>query len=71
MHANTSITLRAFKVLTGSLCQALHSQNPRSSQKVQVTLLLSFCHVFKCPKVIESDIPWRALLVAYLFRAKF
>ena len=68
MHANTSITLRACKVLTGSSCQAFHSQNPRSSRKVQVTLLLFFCHVFKCPKVIESDIPWRTLLVAYLFR---
>ena len=24
-------------------------------------------HMLKYPKVIESDIPWRALVVAYLF----
>ena len=40
-----------------------------SSQKVQVTLPLSFCHVLKRLKVIESDIPWRTLVVAYLFHA--
>ena len=40
-----------------------------SSWKVQVTLLFFFCHVLKCPKVIESDIPWCALVVAYLFCA--
>ena len=40
-----------------------------SSWKVQVTLPLSFHNVLKCPKVIESDLPWCALVVAYLFRA--
>ena len=31
-----------------------HFKNPTSSWKVQVTLPLSFCHVLKCPKDIES-----------------
>ena len=69
VHASTSITLRAYRILAGSLRHAYHSQNPTSSQKVQVTLPLSFCHVLKRPEVIESDIPWRTLVVAYLFRA--
>ena len=67
VHASTSITLRAYRVLPGSLCHTYYSQNPTSSRKVQVTLPLSFCHVLKCPKVIELDIPWRTLVVAYLF----
>ena len=61
--------LRAYRVLAGSLRHAYRSQNPMSSRKVRVTLPLSFCHVVKCPKVLESDIPWRTLVVAYLFRA--
>ena len=69
VHASTSITLQAYRVLAGSTCHAYHSQNLTSSWKVQVTLPLSFCHVLKRPKVIVSDIPWRALVVAYLFRA--
>ena len=32
-------------------------------------ILLKFCHVLKRPKVIELDIPWHALVVAYLFCA--
>ena len=59
--------LRAYKILAGSSHHAYHSQNLTSSRKVQVTLLLSFCHVLKCPRVIELDIPWHALVVAYLF----
>ena len=58
VHASTSITLQAYRVLAGSSCQAYHSQNPKLSRKVQVTLPLSFCHELKLPKVIESDIPW-------------
>ena len=56
-------------LIAGSLRHAYHSQNPTSSRKVQVTLTLSFCHVLKCPKNIESDIPGCTLVVAYLFRA--
>ena len=61
--------LRAYRVLTGGSRHAFHSQNPTSSQKKQVTLPLSFCHMLKCPKVIELDIPWRTLVVAYLIHA--
>ena len=61
VHASTSITLRAYRQ------EARVTLMP--SQKVQVTLPLSFCHVLKCPKVIESNIPWRTSVVAYLFHA--
>ena len=64
-----SITLQAYRVLAGSSRHTYHFQYPMSSQKVQVTLQLSFCHVLKRPKVIELDIPWRASVVAYLLRA--
>ena len=57
------------RVLVGSSCHAYNFQNPTSSRKVQVTLPLSFCHMFKLPKVIESDMLWRAVVVAYLFSA--
>ena len=55
--------LQAYWVLEGSSCHAYHFQNPMSSWKLQVTLQLSFCHVLKRPKVIESDMPWRALFI--------
>ena len=45
------------------------SKNLMSSQKVQVTLPLSFYHALKRPKVIESDMLLRTLVVVYLFCA--
>ena len=69
VHASTCVTLQAYRVLAGSSRHAYHSQNPTSSWKVQVTLQLSFCHMLKHPKVTELDIPWHALVVAYLFCA--
>ena len=68
VHASTSITLRAYRVLAGSSRHAYHFKNPTFSRKVQVTLPLSFCHVLKHPKDIESDIFSDGL--AYLFRAR-
>ena len=56
MQAQSSITLQAYRVLTGSSRHAYHFQKiQRPSRKVQVTLPLSFCHVLKRPKVIELD----------------
>ena len=69
MQVRVSRYVGAYRAPSGSSHHAYHSQNPTSSWKVQVTLPLSFCHVLKCPKVIELDIPWCALVVAYLFRA--
>ena len=56
---------RAHRVLAGSSCYAYHL-NPTFSRKVQVTLPLSFCHVVKRPKDIESDMLSGGLV--YLFR---
>ena len=67
-HVFILATCCIFFTLKGSLRRAYHSQNPTSSRKVQVTLPLSFCHMSKSPKVIESDISWHALVVVYLFR---
>ena len=47
--------LRAYRILAGSSCHAYHFKNPTFSRKVQATLPLSFCHVLKRPKDIESD----------------
>ena len=48
--------LRAYRVLAGSLRHAYHFKNPMFSRKVQVkSRPLSFCHVLKRPKDIESD----------------
>ena len=47
--------LQAYRVLAGSLHHAYHFKNPTFSWKVQVTLPLSFCHMLKRPKDIESD----------------
>ena len=66
MQARVSHYEHSYRVLAGN-SQVFHFQNPMSSRKVQVTLPLSFCHVLKRPKVIESDMLWRALVVAYLF----
>ena len=68
LHASTSITLRAYRVLAGSSHHAYHFKNPTFSRKVQVTLPLSSCHMLKRPKDIESDIFSGGL--AYLFRAR-
>ena len=57
---------RAHRVLAGSSCYAYHFKNPTFSRKVQVTLPLSFCHVLKRPKDIESDMLSGGLV--YLFR---
>ena len=46
--------LRAYRVLAGSSRHAYHFKNP-FSQKVQITLPLSFCRMLKRPKDIESD----------------
>ena len=62
-----SITLRTYRVLAGSSHHANHFKNPTFSRKVQVTLPLSFCHVLKRPKDIESDMFSGGLV--YLFRA--
>ena len=62
-----SITLRAYRVLAGSSRHAYHFKNPALSRKVQVTLPLSFCHVLKRPKDIESDMLNGGLV--YLFCA--
>ena len=47
--------LRAYKVLVESLRHVYHFKNPTFFLKVQVTLPLSFCHMLKRPKDIESD----------------
>ena len=53
--------------LAGSSHHAYHFKNLTFSQKVQVTLPLSFCHMLKRPKDIESDMLSGGLV--YLFRA--
>ena len=68
MQARVAITLRAYRVLAGSSHQAYHFKNPMFSWKVQVTLPLSFCHVLKHPKDIESDMFIGGLV--YLFHAR-
>ena len=67
VHASTSITLRAYRVLAGSSIHAYHFKNLKFSWKVQVTLPLSFCHMLKRPKDIESDMLSGGLV--YLFHA--
>ena len=59
--------LRAYRVLAGSSRHSYHFKNPTFSRKVQVTLPLSFCHVLKHPKDIESDMLSGGLV--YLFHA--
>ena len=54
-------------VLAGSSHHAYHFKNSMFSRKVQVTLPLSFCHILKCPKDIESDMLSGGLV--FLFRA--
>ena len=68
VHASTSITLRAYRVLAGSSRHAYHFKNPTFSWKVQVTLPLSFCHMLKRPKDIESEMFSGGLV--YLFHAR-
>ena len=60
--------LRAYRVLAGSWRHAYHFKNPMFSRKVQVNLPLSFCHVLKRPKDIESDMFSGGLV--YLFRMR-
>ena len=67
VHASMSITLRAYRVLAGSSRHTYHFKNPTFSRKVQVTLPLSFCHMLKHPKDIESDMLSGGLV--FLFRA--
>ena len=67
MQARVSRYLRTYRVLAGSSRHAYHFKNPTFSRKVQVTLPLSFCHVLKRPKDIESDMFSGSLV--YLFRA--
>ena len=55
VHASTSITLQAYRVLAGSSRHAYHFKNPTFSRKVQATLPLASCHMLKRPKDIESD----------------
>ena len=62
-----SITLQAHRVLAGSLRHAYHFKNPTFSRKVQVTLPLSFCHMLKRPKDIESEMISGGLV--FLFHA--
>ena len=63
-----SITLQAYRILAGSSRHAYHFKIQRSSRKVQVTLPLSFCHVLKRPKDIESEMFSGGLV--YLFRKR-
>ena len=67
MQARVAITLRAYRVLEGSSRHAYHFKNPTFSRKVQITLLLSFCHMLKHPKDIELDMLSGGLV--FLFRA--
>ena len=67
MQARVAITLRAYRVLAGSSRHAYHFKNPTFSWKVQITLPLSFCHMLKRPKDIESDMLSGGLV--FLFRA--
>ena len=60
--------LRTYRVLAGSSRHAYHFENPTFSRKLQVTLPLSFCHVLKRPKYIESDMFSGGLV--YLFHAR-
>ena len=60
--------LRAYRALAGSSRHAYHFKNPTFSRKVQVTLPLSFCHVLKRPKDIESEMFSGGLV--YLFHAR-
>ena len=53
--------------ISRKLVLRLPFKNPTFSQKVQVTLPLSFCHVLKRPKNIESDMLSDGFV--YLFRA--
>ena len=55
MQAQVSHYEHTCRVLTGSLRHAYHFKNPTFSWEVQVTLPLSFCHMLKHPKDIESD----------------
>ena len=67
MQARVAITLQAYRVLAGSSHHAYHFKNPTFSRKVQITLPLSFCHMLKRPKDIESDMLSGGLV--FLFRA--
>ena len=68
MQARVSRYKHAGYLLAGSSHHAYHFKSPTFSQKVQVTLPLSFCHVLKRPKDIESYIFSGGLV--YLFRAR-
>ena len=67
VHASMSITLRAYRAFAESSRHAYHFKNPTISQKVQVILPLSFCHMLKRSKDIESDMLGGGLV--FLFRA--
>ena len=67
MQAQVSCTLKTYRALVESLRHAYHFKNPTFSRKIQVTLPLSFCHLLKCPKDIESDMLSGGLV--YLFCA--
>ena len=58
--------LQAYRVLARSSRHAYHSQNPLEGTGNSAIILLPGV---EHPKVIELGIPWRALVVAYLFRA--
>ena len=68
MQARVSRYEHTRYLLAGSSHHAYHFKSPTFSQKVQVTLLLSFCHVLKRPKDIESDMLSGGLV--YIFRAR-
>ena len=68
MQARVSCYKHIGYLVAGSLRHACHFKNPMFSRKVQVTLPLSFSHMLKRPKDIESDIFSGGLV--YLFRAR-
>ena len=64
VHASTSVMLQG-------ISRKLASHLPFSKSNVfsEGTGNSAIIHVFKRPKVIESDMLWRVIVVAYLFRA--
>ena len=68
MQARVSRYEHTCRVLAGSSHHAYHFKNPTFSWKVQVTLPLSFSHVLKRPKDIESEMFSGGLV--YLFHAR-
>ena len=72
LHASTSITLRAYRVLAGSSRQAYHFKNPTFFlEGTGNSAIILLPRVLKRPKDIESDRPdmFSGGLV-YLFHAR-